>query len=438
MRLVRSLPLLVLVAGVATAQTPAGGARVDVPPTPAGAVFTEWLEAFNSADSARLGAYYRKHQLVRSLEVQMSRRSATGGYDLVSVERSEPRLIEFVVKERHTGSLAFGALELGDGPTGLKQSFLASPPPGGSIADFKVDRATVVRVIDSATARLNEHYVFPDVAKRMEQAVRDRARRGEYDGVSGPTLASRLTEHFREISRDKHLGVNFSPRTLPPQRRGPPDSAAVASFRQGMLAQNCGFVKHEVMPDNVGYLKFNFFGDPEVCGPVASRAMNALAGADYLIVDLRENGGGDPAMVAYISSYLFDTRTHLNDLWTRRTNHTQEYWTHDVPGPKYGGRKPIYVLTAARTFSGAEEFSNNLKALKRATIIGETTGGGAHPVSGHRIDDHFQIGVPFARAINPITKTNWEGTGVKPDVAVPAADALTTAQRLISETRRVP
>jgi len=93
----------------------------------------------------------------------------------------------------------------------------------------------------------------------------------------------------------------------------------------------------------------------------------------------------------------------------------------------------VYVLTSARTFSGAEEFSYNLKSLKRATIVGETTGGGAHPVSGHRIDEHFMIGVPFARAINPITRTNWEGVGVEPDVKVPAADALATALKLIRD-----
>jgi C-terminal processing protease CtpA/Prc len=143
-------------------------------------------------------------------------------------------------------------------------------------------------------------------------------------------------------------------------------------------------------------------------------------------------------MVAYVTSYLFTKRTHLNDLWTRRTNETREHWTSDVPGMRFGDQKPVYVLTSKRTFSGAEEFSYNLKNLKRAVIIGETTGGGAHPVSGHKIDDHFTIGVPFARAINPISKTNWEGTGVEPDVKVPAAEALATAQRMIEEKKATP
>src|SRR5207253_8430372 len=158
-----------------------------------------------------------------------------------------------------------------------------------------------------------------------------------------------------------------------------------------------------------------------------------LADTDALIIDLRDNGGGQPRMVAYIASYLFDKRMHLNDLYERRTNSTQEFWTRDVPGRKFGGTKPVYLLTSKRTFSGAEEFSYDLQSLGRATIIGETTGGGAHPTQQFRIDDRFVIGVPFARAINPITKTNWEGGRVASDVRVPAADALETARRLITE-----
>src|SRR5260370_19281796 len=161
--------------------------------------------------------------------------------------------------------------------------------------------------------------------------------------------------------------------------------------------------------------------------------MSFLANVDAIIFDLRENGGGAPKMVAMISSYLFDKPTHLNDLYNRKDDFATQYWTLPyVPGTMLAD-KPAFVLTSKSTFSGAEEFTYNLKNLKRATIVGETTGGGAHPVSGQRIDDHFMIGVPFARAVNPITKTNWEGTGVEPDVKVPAADALATAQKLAAE-----
>jgi C-terminal processing protease CtpA/Prc len=160
--------------------------------------------------------------------------------------------------------------------------------------------------------------------------------------------------------------------------------------------------------------------------------MNFIGNVDAVIIDLRDNGGGAPAMVSFISSYLFNERTHLNDLWTRRNNTTEEFWTQDVPGKRLA-TQPVFVLTSSRTFSGGEEFTYNLKSLKRATIVGETTGGGAHPTGPQPIDERFMIAVPFARAINPITKTNWEGTGVEPDVKVAAADALATAQKLAAE-----
>lgn len=288
-------------------------------------------------------------------------------------------------------------------------------------------------VIDGAIEKIDEFYVFPDIAKKMAIAVRARAKRGEYDSVTdGNAFAKLLTENFRDVSHDKHLFVTFSPIRLPDESPSPsPD--AIARYRLAMQEANCGFEKLERLSGNLGYLKFNFFADPEVCGATAVAAMNFLVNADAVIFDLRENGGGDPKMVALISTYLFAKPTHLNDLWERRSGETQQYWTLPYAPGRRLSSVPVFVLTSHRTFSGGEEFSNDLKVLKRATLVGEVTGGGAHPVAGHRIDDRFTIGVPFARAINPTTKTDWEGVGVEPDVKVPAADALTTAQALAAK-----
>jgi hypothetical protein len=312
---------------------------------------------------------------------------------------------------------------------------LRALPPGASVSDidFKVDAATRARVIDGAIAKLNEFYVSPDLAKAMAEAVRSRQKRGEYDSVTdGQAFATMLTQNFQDVSHDKHLRVDFSPVPLP-ENPPPRNPAADPEFRKQMERMNCGFDKAEVLPGNIGYLKFDMFADPDVCGPTAVAAMNFLANVDAIIFDLRENGGGDPKMVALIATYLFSEPTHVNDLWERKGDVTTQFWTLPyVPGKRLDG-KPAYVLTSARTFSGAEEFCYDLKNLKRATIVGETTGGGAHPVSGHRIDAHFMIGVPYAKAINPISKTNWEGTGVEPDVKVAAADALSTAEKLAGE-----
>ncbi|HKN65406.1 MAG TPA: S41 family peptidase [Gemmatimonadaceae bacterium] len=430
------MKLVVIGLALATAAAPLSAqatqaGQVGVPDTRAGRVLRSWLDAFNSGDAAKMDAYYQRYEPDKSAEGQMPFRNEVGGFDLVSIEKSQPSHVEFLVKERKGDRRAFGSFDLPSESGTVKNFLLQAIPPGGSVADFRIDAAERARVIDGAIAKLDESYVFPETAKRMADTVRARQKRGEYDAVTnGASFARVLTEDFQSVSHDRHLRVNFSPRALPVQNGSGPTPEQIAGMRRQMEQMNCGFVKVEQLEGNVGYVKFNMFADPDICGPTATAAMNFVANSDALIIDLRDNGGGAPKMVAYICSYLFSQRTHLNDLWTRKTNSTQEFWTSDVPGKKLGDKVPVYVLTSKRTFSGAEEFTNNLKTLKRATIVGETTGGGAHPVNGQRIDEHFVIGVPFARAINPITKTNWEGTGVEPDVKVPASEALTAAQKL--------
>jgi len=430
------LALAALLAPQAIPQTPEK-AQPAIPDTPAGRTCKAWLEAFNSGDRALLDAYLHKYDPSKSLDNEMQFRGMTGGFNLLQIVKSEPHHLEFLVKGRGDETTAFGKLEVKDGDPAPVASFgLRAIPPGTAVSDltFKIDAATRTRVIDGAIAQLNEFYVFPETARKMADAVKAKQKKGEYDSIiDGDAFAKMLTDNFQEVSYDKHLRVNFSPAPMPERPDGPPNAEERARHRKDMERMNCGFDKVEILSGNVGYLKFNFFAAPEICGPTAVAAMNFVANVDAIIFDLRENGGGDPKMIAFISTYLFSEPTHLNDLWERKGDSTHQYWTVPyVPGKRLDG-KPAYVLTSKQTFSGAEEFSYNLKNLKRATIIGETSGGGAHPVSGHRIDAHFMIGVPFARAINPISKANWEGTGVEPDVKVPATDALATAQKLAAE-----
>jgi hypothetical protein len=419
----------------------APGVQPSVPDTPAGRTFKAWLDAFNSGDRAQIAAYVQKYQPKGSVDGLLSFRTQTGGFELLEILKSEPLYLEYIVKERRSDTRAVGKIDVKNGePAEVANFMLLAIPPGTSTSDinFNVDATARARVIDGAIANLNEYYVDAELAKKMEEALRARQKRGEFDSVTdGGAFATLLTNDLQEVSHDKHLRVDFNPA---PFAKTPPsdDPAAIARFHKDMERMNCGFDKVEILPGNVGYLKFDMFADPEVCGPTAVAAMNFLANADAIIFDLRENGGGDPKMIALISTYLFSKPTHLNDLWERKGNSTHQYWTLPyVPGKRLDD-KPAYVLTAKRTFSGAEEFAYNLKNLKRATIVGETTGGGAHPVSGHRLDDHFMIGVPDAKAINPISNTNWEGTGVEPDVKVPAADALSTAQNLAKEKLSSP
>jgi len=425
--------LLLLFASLATPQPQA----LNIPDTPAGHTLKAWLDAFNSGDRATEEKYLKTYDPERSLDDEMRFRGMTGGFILTQILKSDPERIEFMVKERNSDTIAIGKMEVKPGEPAKVASFgLRAVPPGTKAADlsFKIDAATRAKVIDGAVAALNDIYVFPETAKKMEEAVRAHQRKGNYDAISdGDDFAKRLTDDFQAISHDKHLRVMFSPAALPDFDNQKPDPKRDAEERKEMERVNCGFKKAEILEGNIGYLKFDFFADPGVCGPTVVAAMNFLANVDAVIFDLRENGGGDPKMVAFVSSYLFAERTHLNDLWTRKGAVTEQYWTDPyVPGKRLDG-KPAFVLTSKNTFSGGEEFTNNLKVLKRATIVGETSGGGAHPVRGHRITEHFGIGVPFARAINPVNHTNWEGTGVEPDVKVAAADALSTAEKLAGE-----
>jgi hypothetical protein len=435
----RAVARLTMACGVLLVGLSSASAEVTVPDTPAGRAMSAWLSAFNSGDRTQLDDYFKQYEPERHADDFIAFRDRVGGFEVLSIEKSEPNRIVLLLKERNSERRALAKFQVSDSkplggtPLRVTSSEVRGIFDGAAVIGFDIDAATRARVIDGAIALLDEFYVFPDVAKKMAAAVRGRAKRGEYDSITdGSEFAKLLAANFQEVSHDKHIFVSFSPTQLPGDS-APPNPEAMARQRETMREANCAFEKVEHLKGNIGYLKFNGFADPEECGATAVAAMNFLANVDALIVDLRQNGGGDPKMIALLSSYLFEHPTHLNDLWTRKSDETLQFWTLPyVPGKRLPSI-PVYVLTSHRTFSGAEEFSNNLKVLKRATIVGEVTGGGAHPVGGHRVDDRFTIGVPFARAINPITKTNWEGVGVEPDVKVAAEDALTTAQALAAK-----
>jgi len=300
------------------------------------------------------------------------------------------------------------------------------------MVDIASDATTRATVIDNLIQKLHDHYIFPEVAQRMDAAIRAKAGSGAYDDVATlENFCERLTEDLQAVSRDKHLRLFYHVEPVLEDEPDQPTPEQIEEFRYAMSLLNFGFARVERLPGNIGYLDLRGFFPASLGGDAAVAAMNLLAHTGALIVDLRQNGGGEPEMIALITSYLFDQMTNLNNMYWRDGDRTQQFWTLPyVPGRRYGASKPVYVLTSSHTFSGAEEFAYNLKNLKRATIIGEVTGGGAHPVGGFAITLHVGAHIPVGRAINPISGTNWEGTGVVPDVAVPQADALRTAQIL--------
>ena len=304
------------------------------------------------------------------------------------------------------------------------------PAPG---PDLTVDAATRTAVIDLMMKELNETYVFPETAKKMENDIRSRLAANEYGSItSARAFAEKLTADLQSVSKDKHLRVRFSYDVLPSrQDRREPTEAEIEQSKWMNKRVNYGFSKVERLDGNIGYIDLRGFNDHEAGAETVAAAMSFLQNTDALIFDLRQNGGGNPGMIALISSYLFgDKPVHLNDLYWRKENKTDEFWTKPESAKIKFTNKDIYVLTSNYTFSGAEEFSYNLKNLKRATIVGETTGGGAHPGGMVRLADHFGVFIPVGRAINPISKTNWEGTGVEPDIKMPKEQALKTAYLL--------
>lgn len=304
----------------------------------------------------------------------------------------------------------------------------STPHPDGRHRSF--DAADRQRIINAVIANLNEYYVYPEVAQKMADSLRTHEKNGDDDTVGlGAPFANLLSTQMVDVSRDKHLRLRYSVTPAPDYSKGPPPDA-VARFRRDMRQQNCTFEKIEILPHNIGYLKLNGFPDPSICQTNALAAMAKLNDASAIIFDVRDNHGGSPRMVALIASYLFNRPTHLTDIFTRQNNSTEQSWTPPpVPGNKLAD-KPAYVLISASTFSGGEEFPYDLKMLKRATLVGEKTAGAAHLTSAHRIDDHYTFFVPSGRPINPVSKTDWEGAGVEPDVKVDASDALETAQKL--------
>lgn len=302
--------------------------------------------------------------------------------------------------------------------------------------DIDIDPPTQKRVVDKLSTDLKENYVFPDLAKKMANDINARLRKGEYaKATSGIKFAKTLTENLQKISKDKHLRVRFSQRPIPVRkRRTEPTEEERKRYVAQLKQRNFGFEKVERMEGNVGYIDLRGFSDHEMGAKTVDAAMNFLANTDALIFDLRRNGGGSPRMVALISSYLFgDEKVHLNDLYWRRGDTTNEFWTTPEKASVKFKDKDIYILTSSRTFSAAEEFSYNLRNLKRATIVGETTGGGAHPGGTFRLDKHFGAFISTGRAISPITKTNWEGTGVKPHISVSKEIALKKAYMMALE-----
>ncbi len=294
-------------------------------------------------------------------------------------------------------------------------------------------------VASAAAAKLEAFYVYPSRARAAGELLRANAAKGDYDGLRDAALAKRVTDDLAGVLHDKHVRLRYSAEVNPPDdpagdKPSPAELAAMArQWREG--GYGLGRVAH--LPGNIGYIDLrNFPSESDELNAVFDGAANSVAYSSAVVLDLRRNHGGDPASIARLLSHFLPVKTHLNDFVGRGDGDPpiqDSTYTVAVPGTRITA--PLYVLTSGETFSGGEECAYDVQALKRGRLIGAITGGGANPGDTRRIDDHFAIFVPDARARNPITKTNWEGVGVKPDIEIARDRALITAYGMALDTK---
>jgi hypothetical protein len=312
-------------------------------------------------------------------------------------------------------------------------------------AEIVIDKGTRKEAIDTLIAKLNDHYVFPDKAKQAEAVLRQHLREGKYDAITdGERFADQLTDELHTLTRDKHMAVHASAEEVPYDHVvGPPPASKAEWERRTPLAMRlllglglslgkAGVAKVDHLSDNIGYLKLPDFPPPFVMAERYGAAMDELADTNGLIIDLRNNRGGGPPTVALLVSYFVDRPTRLNDIWDRTSGVTMEQWTTaQLDGKRYGSKKPVVILVGPNTKSAGEDFAYTMQALKRATVLGEPTWGGAHPSRPFRLGDHFAAWIPSRRSISPITHSNWEGVGVIPDIPAKPDKALAVAEELL-------
>ncbi len=302
-----------------------------------------------------------------------------------------------------------------------------------------INKKEKAQIIETVNQQIVEKYIFPDIAEQIKKYIAGKLKNGDYKKLkTAADFAHQLEQDLRRVSNDRHFRIEFNPEaakdiTKTNSQTDEERAAVEEKLEREDGKINFGFKTVKILPGNIGYLDLRYFGK-YVLRPAletAVHAMNFLSNSDAIIIDLRRNGGGRPKVIQFLCSYFVKPGVHLNTLYYRYKNLKEQFWTLPyVPGKRMVD-KDLYILTSGWTFSGGEEFAYNLKNLKRATLIGEKTRGGAHDEKQVSIGDQFVLQIPVGRAFNPVTNTNWEGVGVEPDIKIAEKDALDKAQLMI-------
>jgi len=305
------------------------------------------------------------------------------------------------------------------------------------VINAQLSRGEIKQVVDSLGKAMVNYYVFPEKGIKICQHLISNYKKGLYNKITNPEeLSNRLVRDIGDVVTDRHIGMRFMPDEGHdvPQPTLTDAEKQTDSLRELRIEQqdNFKFTELKILPGNIGYLKFNAFThNIQAAKPTIAAALTFLSHSSALIIDLRHNGGGNVDMVSQLESYFFKQKTRMNSIVDRTSKDTIISYADPEKTGGFSLEMPVYILNSKRTFSGAEDFSYGMQGSKRAVIIGDTTGGGAHPVRPFSLGNGFTVLMPFARSLSPYTHTDWEGTGVYPDVAVPAADALEKALQVI-------
>ncbi|MET0856354.1 MAG: S41 family peptidase [Telluria sp.] len=315
----------------------------------------------------------------------------------------------------------------------LTVGLLCSSPAAAAARDDVLTSQQRTQAIEDIATAFEKIYVFPEVGDAVARDLRQRLQRGDYDKVAGSRqLATLLSAHIDAICHDAHTSIEYMEDDQLAER--PTADPAVVKRRAEerrakAAAENFDFAEPRRLDGNIALIKFDGFYSADLVGPLVQKYMSDAASADALIIDLRENGGGSPQIIALLASYLFDeTPVHLYDQINRREGTHVQAWTDPhVPGKRFGSKKPVFVLTSAQTYSAAENLAYTLQHVRGALVVGEKTRGGAHGSFGRPVSSHLVPIIGTSRTVNAVTKSDWDRTGVIPNSAAPAADALDVA-----------
>ena len=401
-----------------------------MPATPAGQCASAYIKAFNSGSNEVMRGFilrYRTEEYLKTRPMDEQLDSYRMIYE--SCESLAPVRVSLVEgsetiiicrPSRSNGVVQIGfQMDTAD-PSHLRVFTIDHLASDATAVSVPVNAQLIENTITSIAEILKDQYVYPEKGKAIGDSLKARLATGRYSGIAeAAVFAQRVSGDLLSISKDEHIGFQYG---TPPEEED--------SKSESMTYPGYGFSKVETLTNNIGYVKFDHFCRSEEAMQAAAQALAAVANCDALIFDLRQNRGGAAVMLQFIAGYLFDKPTLLGIRYSRTDDDTvlDIYTKEQDHGKVFAETLPVYVLTSSNTFSAAEAFAFFLRELKRVTVVGETTGGGAHPVYGAVVNDKFWISVPFARTVGPVSKTDWEGVGVIPDIQVPAGQALETAR----------